>query len=70
MIVASYQLGIARFAALSLIEKVEALAKAAADFEKKLGVKGRALGHPAEHPSDYLVVKIRRKSPERLQQFQ
>jgi hypothetical protein len=55
MIVACYQLGIARFAALSLIEKVEALGKAAADFEKKLAVKGRKLGHPADHPSDYLA---------------
>jgi hypothetical protein len=55
MIVATYQLGIARFARLSLTEKVEALGKAAADFEMKLAVKGRKLGHPADHPSDYLA---------------
>jgi hypothetical protein len=54
MIVATYQLGIARFAALSLTEKVEALGKAAANFEMKLAVEGRKLGHPADHPSDYL----------------
>jgi hypothetical protein len=55
MIVATYQLGIARFAALSLTEKVEALGKAAANFEKKLAVKGRKLGHPGDHPRDYLA---------------
>jgi hypothetical protein len=54
MTVATYQSGIARFARLSLTEKVEALAKAAADFEMRLAVNGRKLGHPADHPSDYL----------------